>query len=101
MNKRPQKLKQIDHNLSREIKLEAFDKPEIRTLISDDASNASRLFPHVTKRKTQEDTMQDSVYNTFEKQSFKYLSTSNLNPGGKNKSKLSSGSNQNLNFIFQ
>jgi hypothetical protein len=59
MNKRPKRLKQINHNLTREIAIPSFDKQEENSIISDGASSVSRLFPHVTKRKT--DTINPSM----------------------------------------
>ena len=96
MHKRPDRLKLIEHNKSRELKLDGLERNhETKTIISDGGSHPSRLFPHVTRRKRDNgNNMSVDAYNTntdvIEKAT---KSTKLLNKNSTGKA--------NLNFVFQ
>ena len=101
MQKRPERLKLLDHNYnhnnSRELRLESLEhKNETKSIISDNNSQISHLFPHVTRRKKDEESIKIDAYNNIE--------TSNINDNKsiKGLSQMTKKqANANLNFVFQ
>lgn len=92
MQKRPERLKLLEHNNSHELQLEQLDtKNETKTIISDANSQVSHLFPHVTRRKKDEYAKSIDEYTTKEVGSVKTSKQI-----GKKSNTLA-----NLNFVFQ
>ena len=85
-------------NKTREIKVDNFNKSKTKSFISDTSSSISRLFPHVTKRKT-DNNEATYAYNNIERNS-KLPSSFNSIENADIKIAKNSKSNTSLKFVF-